>query len=70
MGSLKVANVMETVHHVCDASGKSNLMLSRDFITINDVISFKFRCLQKKTFHVVGTSEPIIRPIITELYQT
>ena len=50
MGSLKVANVMDTVYHVCDASGKSNLMLSRDFITINDVISFKFRCLQKKLF--------------------
>lgn len=47
MGNLKVANVMDTVYHVCDASGKSNLTSSRDFITINDVISFTVHVYRK-----------------------
>ena len=44
---LKVANVVKTVYHVYNALGKSDLMLSLDFITIKHVIFFKFRCLWK-----------------------
>lgn len=46
-------------------------MMSRDFITIKDVIFFKFDLdVYRKNVSRSGTSEPIIQPILTELYQT